>query len=938
MNILWQSIFACAAFAVAKPPLADLSVPLPRDEVINMAHLTRSDRSLEKRFAQPPADARILKIVHGLPDNPNDQDLLFRSLTSQGFGGMVTNVAFAEYMTSEAKWDAFVRGVNEAGKLGMAMWLYDECGYPSGAAGGLTLRDHPEYEARGLHVVDTSASGGTVTLDLPPGDLFRAVALPVKDGAVSLEGAVDVSSSVRDGKLVWEAPPGSWRAFVFTEGRLYEGTHAEVSLAYKLPYINLLPPEPTQRFIEITHAEYGRRLGNDLGRRFVATFTDEPSLMSLFMKPQNHRVLPWAPNLAPEFQRRRGYALEPSLPALLTEAGPEGRKVRYDYWRTVGELVAENFFGQIQTWCHHHGILSGGHLLCEESLLVHVPLYGDFFRCARRLDAPSIDCLTSVPEEAPWFIARLISSVAELEGRTVTMCETSDHSQRYRPAGDNRPVRNVTEAEIRGTCNRLILNGINTITSYYSFSGLSADQLIRLNEWIGRCCTMLRGGHQVADVALLYPIESVWVRFTPARHWVNEAPADAHRVEKIYRDAAENLFRSRRDFTYVDAQALTEARADDGVLHCGELRWRVVILPDADTLPLDAWENLGRFYRTGGGVVALTSTPANSEAEFPSARVLELAKEMFGDGGEPCVTTNKAGGVGVFLPPGTEALLPLVLDSIIETDGRVSDADAPLRVTHRRIDGHDVYFVINDSGQPWEGAFNLPAAGKVEQWDPATGQVTPLPAEQEAHLRLDPYGGMLYRFKKAVLPRRKRVEQGNLPGVTSRALPEATPTMARGEYVAAAIETDPARATSERTAWRVTGTITKGNVDTFLFAIFGYPQPVDLRDAAYLVFDTWLPESQRAGVPLLVILRDSGGVEYFAEAGPPMNAAGHARCHVPLIRFRRANWRVMPERELDTANISAISIGWGGYYGAEKENVTFSLTAPRMLKCEKSKS
>ena len=69
-----------------------------------------------------------------------------------------------------------------------------------------------------------------------------------------------------------------------------------------------------------------------------------------------------------------------------------------------------------------------------------------------------------------------------------------------------------------------------------------------------------------------------------------------------------------------------------------------------------------------------------------------------------------------------------------------------------------------------------------------------------------------------------------------------------------------------------------------------------------------------------------------------MNAAGHARCHVPLNRFRRANWRVMPERELDAANISAISVGWGGYYGAEKENVAFSLTAPRMLKCEKSKS
>src|SRR5512135_1245069 len=94
---------------------------------------------------------------------------------------------------------------------------------------------------------------------------------------------------------------------------------------------------------------------------------------------------------------------------------------------TVGELVSENFFGQIQTRCRQHGVPSGGHLLWEESITADVPLYGDFFRCARRLDAPSIDCLTSVPAEVPWEIARMIRSIADLEGQPTTMCEVSDH-------------------------------------------------------------------------------------------------------------------------------------------------------------------------------------------------------------------------------------------------------------------------------------------------------------------------------------------------------------------------------------------------------------------------------------------------------------------------------------------------------------------------------
>lgn len=141
----------------------------------------------------------------------------------------------------------------------------------------------------------------------------------------------------------------------------------------------------------------------------------------------------------------------------------------------------------------------------EEGLTTHVPFYGDFFRCARRLGAPSIDCLTSVPAEVPWFIARMLASAGELEGRRVVMSETSDHGQVWRGPGDNRPKRVVTETEIRGTCNRLIVSGVNAITSYYSFQDLSDDALRRLNEWVGRCCAPLTGGHQVADIALLLP-------------------------------------------------------------------------------------------------------------------------------------------------------------------------------------------------------------------------------------------------------------------------------------------------------------------------------------------------------------------------------------------------------------------------------------------------
>ncbi|HOC69378.1 MAG TPA: glycosyl hydrolase [Candidatus Hydrogenedentes bacterium] len=904
--------------------------PAPQGEPCTLRPLPPETAPLEERFKAPPADSRILKIVHNLPDSPGDQDALLDRLIQQGFGGMVVNVSFQEYMESEAKWEAYIRGVKEANRRGMALWLYDECGYPSGSAGGLTLRDHPEYEARGLNIVDAHVAGGSLSLDLPPGSLFRAVAVPVKDGVASPEGAEDITASVQGTTLAWNAPEGDWHVFLFTESALYEGTHAALSLARKFPYINLLPPEPTARFIEVTHDAYARRLGDDLGRYFAATFTDEPSLMSMFLSEQKHRVLPWASNLALEFQRRRGYEMTPLLPALFIPAGAAGMRFRYDFWKTVGDLVSENFFGQIQAWGRAHNIPSGGHLLAEESFLSHIPLYGNFFQCLRRLDAPSMDCLTSVPESVPWYVARIVSSAAELEGRPLTMSETSDHSQRYRPEGDTRPVRVVTEEEIRGTCNRLMVNGINTITSYYSFSDLDDASMNRLNDWIGRCCTLLRGGRQVADIALLYPVESAWVRFTPATRGVAGSPVKAHRVGKIFHDAENDLYSSGRDFTHVDAQVLAEGRLDGGVLQFRDLHWRVVILPDTDTLPLAAWETLERFYQSGGVVVALTSKPVNSETEFPSPRVLEIAGMLFGGEEEPSMTVNSAGGVGVFLPQGTEALLPTVLDSLLEKDGGVTGGNAPLRMTHRLIGAEHIYFVINDSGQPWEGTMNVPAAGPLEQMDPASGQMTPLDSGHGLSVRLDPYGGMLYRFKDAVPLRRKNVEGGKIPGMAQKPLPEVEPTLSHGQYVNGTIEADAGLSSAERSVWHTSGVLTKGEVDTFLFTCFNYPQPADLSDASYVTVDVWLPQRQKASVPLLVILCDAAGVDYCAQTGVPMNGSGHFCCHVALNHFERAGWCPVKDRPLDATAISTIRIGWGGYLGTENEMVAFSLAAPRL--------
>ncbi|WP_165069121.1 glycosyl hydrolase [Paludisphaera rhizosphaerae] len=879
------------------------------------------------RFADPPRSTRILKIIHNWPDRDADQDALIARLKGQGFGGVVSNVAFDGYLESEPKWAAFRRGVAQAREAGFTQWLYDEKGYPSANAGGLVLRGRPEWEASGLLIADARSEGPAVALASPPGDLYLAAAFPERDGLIDLAGRVDLSDVVREGRLKWTPPasPKAWRVLLVTRSRLFQGTHADNNVFSHIPYPNLLMAEPIERFVELTHQAYAARLGPELPRTFQATFTDEPSLMSYFLKPMPYRVLPWSPTFADEFQKRRGYDPTPIVPALVLDAGPEGARRRRDFWRTVAELVSENYFGRLQAWGRARGVPSGGHLLLEEPLASHVPNYGDMLACLRRMDAPGIDCLTSLPGQAPWFVARLAASAAELEGRELVMSETSDFVQRHRAEGDKRPRRIVTEAEIRGTINRLALGGVNCITSYYSFEGLDDDALRRLNAHVGRLGMMIRGGSQVADVAVVYPIESLWGRFEPSRHTTNDAPA-AERIEALYRRTLDSLFEARRDPTIVDARALAEAKVEGDSLVHGRLRWRVVVLPGVDALPAAAWANLDRFAAAGGVVVTIGDRPRfDSSAQPDDAVVAAIAARLFGteaaaDSG-PRTTSNASGGGGVFLPDGSAGLLPAAIDAVLAPDVAAAPR-SPLRQTHRRIDAHDVYLIANDSDRPVADSISLPLppGAAVESWDPATGEVRSITvAPQNAvPVALEPYGAVLVRVASVAPRARRPLVAGGLPTVRVSPLSLPEPTVGRGEFVRETVE-------KADGSWTFRGLVTRSNVDVHLFAAFRLPGPLDLSATEGLAVDAAVPPDQRTSTRMLVIVRTDDGGEYLASTSRSLAAPGADRTFVPWSSFEHAPWSKAGSSDLNPARVAGLSIGWGGYFGTEGETVSFRL-------------
>ena len=480
---------------------------------------------------------RPMQIIHDfriLGKQTGDVGTGLRALQAQGIGGVVTNMPFDDYMQDEGTWKAFREFLNVCRALGMRVWLYDEKGYPSGFAGGQVLARRPELEAVGLYRDET----GRIT----------------------------------------EAPS-------------YEGTHNCNNYFARARTPNLLEPEAVREFVRLTHERYATELGTDLAI-VEAFFTDEPALNVMYFPPipaakdvpvmdppDPHRRLlpgvPWSETLAAQYERRDLTGL------FCDQAGASA--LRRDFYGRVGEQLAANYFGQIQTWCRAHRILSSGHMLWEEDPEIHVPLYGNFLRCLLRLDIPGIDVLSASPLSGYRYGRRaavLAASAAMLNGTRRIFTESSDFEEQW------NEKRMVTVGEATASLGWQAALGVTDFTFYFSyglcpelsdrtFACLPEDQrklartpadYLAINNAINGWMEILGSASLAADVFLYYPIEPLQAAYYPVlRPWeAGSQSPELLRIAGAFTSALAGLLDAGIIPCLVDGAMLREIRRSTG--------------------------------------------------------------------------------------------------------------------------------------------------------------------------------------------------------------------------------------------------------------------------------------------------------------------------------------------------------------------------------------
>ncbi len=458
----------------------------------------------------------------------------------------------------------------------------------------------------------------------------------------------------------------------------------------------------------------------------------------------------WTPDFLAEFKKRRRYDLTPLLPALFGDFDPKTLDIRHDWGRTVTEIFNDCFNKAFTKFAH------------ANNTRFRIQAYGtppaalaSYAYCD--LPEGELGGRNTVKE---FSATRWAASASHLLGKPVTSSETFTwlHSPVFRAT----PLDMKAEADLHFLCgiNQIVCHGWPYTppgAPYPGWSFYAAGVFDEKNPWwivmpdvtkyLQRVSYMLRQGTPANDVALYLPTSDAWAAFGGRNFSLTAAlgPKVSGSVRAIT-DAGYNL-----DF-FDDELLALRGKAAGGTLKFGDLRYRAVVLPGVERIPLATMKALEKFARGGGIVIASRRLPDLAPGyltpEADTTAVREIVQRLFKDTKAPGIFVEADSQIGAAL---TKRLAPDVAFS--------SGADV-IGAVHRHTADGEIYFIANTSNEPQlvQATFRVNGL-KAEIWDPMDGSVRRTPSSMNKSgnstmvgLSLAPYGSTIVAFTKRNLP------------------------------------------------------------------------------------------------------------------------------------------------------------------------------------------
>jgi alpha-L-rhamnosidase len=584
-------------------------------------------------------------------------------------------------------------------------------------------------------------------------DWYRDIAVLAcregSDGSWRMDDIRDLTDVTRDGRLQWDAPSGRWTVlrlgYVVREqvnpGHVRGVYVGSQRVKYSSSSIPAWEVDPMSSGAMDRHfAETGAKLIDDAGDLAGST------LKYLHIDSWELGVPTWTAKFPDEFRARRGYDPTRYLPALAGKKLDPPQlttRFRWDYRRTVADLIAQNYYGRLATLCHQHGLgfesESGGPffsyyadaLECEgvndipmaefwsnRFPLAYTPgkpvpteegVSAAFFRSAER-DYPQL-CYGSVRQEV---------SAAHIYGKPISQAEAYTN---FNPDWTEDPyfLKALGDrAFCLGLTRQVLCFYVHQSTSdkpgyQWEHVGTHFDRNVTWfplsHAWLtylARCQHMLRHGQFCADI-LYFDGQTI-----PNFALMDKKPLPGF------------------DFDVINAQALLERAAVKGgkVVLPGGLSYRYLVLPEgvADEITPAVLGKIRQLVAGGATLVGTRPRHSLGLVGFPHSEeeVRSHADALWG------AQSGKSGERGVGKG---RVIWGRKLEEVIRVDGVRPDVElrgvassGEVDWTHRYDVERDIYFLANltERSEQIEAVFRV-SGGMPELWDPVTGQVRDLP-------------------------------------------------------------------------------------------------------------------------------------------------------------------------------------------------------------------
>lgn len=553
----------------------------------------------------------------------------------------------------------------------------------------LSFSDDYRIENYNTKIV-TAILGGVV----PPADAKRN-----DPDAIPLDKVIDVTKSMAaDGTLDWTTPQGRW---------------AILRIGYATTGIPNHPVQPEAEGFEVDKMDAGavtrcfdhsldrvlKENAGQVGKAFTNIFSD-----SWEAGQQN-----WTADFPKQFSERRGYDIKQFLPVVtgrVVGSLAESEGFLVDFRRTIGDLIAENYHGQMsrlarQHALHYYGEAYGGKAMSEvRSTIASERNMAEFWWKQDRAalstagvkkvaavthamgrDIVAAEGFTTVAQDASYqgnpYLLKAVADLAYTSGLTQLYFHTYAHT----------PFAGVAPGLSMGSTG----TSVGRLVTWWPKSGAWLD-------YLGRCQFMLRQGRAVSDV-LCYRVGEIG-SFVTERYPTMPAGLD---------------------YDMADDSLLIQASAEKDELKLPSgARYGVLALPATWYSDLAFLKKLEYFVDAGVTVVGPPPSFPGGLAEVRKADEVHAVVDRLWPKDK-----SKAK-----IRPQIDFVKVLAKRKVEPDFTSGGGSEDQVNFIHRRTEhGADIYYVANKLETPIALKADFRVSGRQpELWDPVAGTISPIPA------------------------------------------------------------------------------------------------------------------------------------------------------------------------------------------------------------------